>query len=226
MHPASKREDSIRVYLPRVQLSPPRQRAAPDVVEVSVDAQHNHAHEMYSNGRKGLPAQLVEPALLHAALADTAPAPSLAMSPLRVAHISPRHSPSPRLSPTPLRDVGGTVYHQPLAHSRTQISPSDALVHRLQSFLPAASRPSTRQSRAPADIAAEGARIMYNGPALDRFPLSVQGGLSALQVKRAHTPAYEPRVLGHERQPLTQTWLVSNPAAKGEAQALVLGLGF
>ena len=213
---------NVNVYLPRVHLSPPAQRATPEVTESSVHRQYSHTCESYSrkstapNEHEGLPAQPVD-AVLRELVADTVPAPSLALSPLRVAHFSPRQSPSPRLSPTALRDVGGTVYHQPLYHTRPQMPPSDALVHRLQSFLPSASRPSTRRSRAPADIAAEGARIICNGPALDRFPLSIQGGLSVSQVKRAHTPAYEPRVSGDERQPLTQTWLVSNAAAKGKA---------
>lgn len=225
MRLAAKREadnSSVNVYLPRVYLSPPGQRATPEVTEGSVHWQYSDIVESYSpksttpNVHEGLPAQPVEHAVLRELVADTVPAPSLALSPLRVAHISPRQSPSPRLSPTALRDVGGTVYHQPLYHTRPQIPPSDVLVHRLQSFLPSASRPSTRRSRALADVAAEGARIICNGPALDRFPLSIQGGLNVSQVKRAHTPAYEPRVSGHEG-PLTQTWLVSNAAAKGKA---------
>ncbi len=59
-----------------------------------------------------------------------------------------------------------------------------------------------------------------NGPALDRFPLSIQGGLSSQQVKRAHTPAYEPRISGQEREPLKQTWLVPNPRAESASHAL------
>ncbi len=128
---------------------------------------------------------------------------------------SPRTIPPPRASSPPLRDVGGVVYQRPHSQSHTPIVPSDSLVHRLQSFLPLATRPSTRQPRPHPGIATDAIKIACNGPALDRFPLSVQGGLSASQVKRAHTPAYEPRISGREREPLAQTWLIPNPISKG-----------
>ncbi len=170
---------------------------------------------------QGVPAKPLPPSAA-AATSDDKPTEQMrASSPRHVVRISPRTSPPPRASSPPLRDVGGVVYHRPPSQSHTPIFPSDSLVHRLQSFLPLATRPSTRQPGSHAGIATDAVKIVCNGPALDRFPLSVQGGLSASQVKRAHTPAYEPRVLGHEREPLAQTWLIANPSSKGEKSACV-----
>jgi hypothetical protein len=144
-----------------------------------------------------------------------------AHSPLHVSRMSPRRNSPPRASSPPTRDAGGTVYQRPLLLPQTLIPQSDVFVHRSQSFLSAATRPPTRQAKAPpADIATQAVKLVCNGPALDRFPLSVQGGLSAGQVKRSYAPAYEPRVLGQERQPLSQTWLVPNAGISGEAPCI------
>jgi hypothetical protein len=112
------------------------------------------------------------------------------------------------------------VYFQPPLQHLAQTTTSGLLVHRLNSFLPPATRPPSRwsQVQALAGAGTEAVKITCNGPALDRFPLSVQGGLTSQQVNRARTPAYEPRVAGQVRQPLTQTWLVPSASANSEAE--------
>ena len=214
----------IRVYVPRLQSSLQASAAdssssfgpevsaslcSTEVAEGSTPTRRDAARATH----QAVPAKLLSPPVTHAITCDTPAEQTRAVSPLIVVHPAMK-SPSRQSSP-PLRDVGGTVYYQPPLQSYAQIAPSDMLVHRLQSFLPPATRPSTRQSRCPAHVATEAVKIVCNGPALDRFPLSVQGGLTASQVKRAHTPAYEPRISGQEREPLAHTWLVPNPIATG-----------
>jgi len=172
----------------------------------------------------GVPARPLPPAVSDASAPDIPPQPPRTLSPLHISRISPRKNSPPRASSPPAREVGGTVYHHPLLLPQTHIPQNDVFVYRSQSFLPAATRPPTRQAKAAAaDVAAQAlSAIACNGPALDRFPLSVQGGLSAGQVKRAYAPAYEARALGQEKQPLSQTWLVPNRIAAGEAHDLCI----
>ena len=213
----------IRVYVPRLQSSLQASADSSSVFapEVSASLCSTEVAEGSTPTRRdaaraphqAIPAKLLSPPVTHAITSDTPAEHTRAVSPLTVVHLAMK-SPSCQSSP-PLRDVGGTVYYQPPLQLHAQIAPSDLLVHRLQSFLPPATRPSTRQSRSPEHMATDAVKIVCNGPALDRFPLSVQGGLTASQVKRAHTPAYEPRISGREREPLAHTWLVPNPIATG-----------
>lgn len=223
MRAAKKQEDeakspAISVYMPRVSTSPRLLAASESWRSAEVAAASNQACLDHADNSSlpatGIPAKLLDYDFIQATTADASIQQSLVSSP--PSHVSPRRSPT---LASPSRDVGGTVYHKPPFHSQTQTSPSHSLVHRLKSFMPSATRPLTRQSRAQADIATEAVQITCNGPALDRFPLSIQGGLSSQQVKRAHTPAYEPRIMGHEREPLKQTWLVPNRSAEGDVQA-------
>ena len=230
MRAAKKQEDDtkgavISIYVPRVSISPRSSAALRSHLEsrrsAEVDAAPvDHADSCNAPEAKGIPAKLLAHDFIDNLAADTLSAPKFATSP--PATLPNRRSPSPPPQPSsPARDVGGTVYYKPPLQSHTHTSKSDLLVHRLKSFLPSATRPPTRACKvqAQAGSGAEAVKLACNGPALDRFPLSVQGGLTSDQVKRAHTPAYEPRVAGQERQPLTQTWLVPNPNAKSETSA-------
>jgi hypothetical protein len=231
------RSSGISVYVPRLPSSPHVSAdSSAFAAELGAGAQSSYVKEAFTQSRhvdaggaqgqrnnevnavgvqnRGVPSQLLSPTVIDAATSDTPTEHTRALSPLAVLRTSPRRNSPPRQSSPPLRDAGGTVYHRPL-QTQTLIAPSENLVYRLQSFLPPAVRPSTRRPTSPLHSATHALKIACDGPALGRFPLSVQGGLTASQVKRAHTPAYEPRILGHEREPLAQTWLVPSAIARG-----------
>jgi hypothetical protein len=229
------RSSGVSVYMPRL---PSSTHVSADssafAAELGADARSSDLKEAYIQSRqvdaggaqgqryaevnavqsRGVPSQLLSPTVVDATTGDMSTEQTRALSPLAVLRTSPRRNSPPRQSSPPLRDAGGTVYHRPL-HPQTLIAPSENLVHRLQSFLPPAVRPPTRRPTSPLHSASHALKIACDGPALGRFPLSVQGGLTAQQVNRAHTPAYEPRIFGHEREPLAQTWLVPSAIAKG-----------
>jgi hypothetical protein len=227
MRAAKRQEDdnknsAISVYVPRVSVSP---RLAADsafwrIADEAAAPKRallDHAdHCSVTAPATGIAAKLLEHNFIHTSDATAKDLCQPTVVPSPPSHISPRRSPT--RSP-PSRDNFGAA-HKPPYQPQTQSPPSDVLVHRLKSFLPSATRPLTRQCRTAADIATEAVKMTCNGPALDRFPLSIQGGLSSHQVKRAHTPAYEPRISGHEREPLKQTWLVPNPRAESASHAL------
>ncbi len=222
------RSSGVSVYMPRLPSSPlVSADSSAFAAEIGAEeafiqsrqvdawgAQGQRNAEVNAVQNRGVPSQLLSPTVINATTSDTPTEQTRALSPLAVLRTSPRRNSPPRQSSPPSRDAGGTVYHRPL-HPQTLMPPSDNLVYRLQSFLPPAVRPPTRRPTSPLHSATHALKIACDGPALGRFPLSVQGGLTAQQVNRAHTPAYEPRIFGHEREPLAQTWLVPSAIAKG-----------
>jgi hypothetical protein len=225
-----KNSTGIDVHVPRVRSSPRVSESLSCEYALEMAAEVEEWSLMDTNARpsgsflseapvhdEGIPAKLLQHDAISTATADNLISPFCALSPNQSARDSPKRNKPPRQSSPQLRDVGGTVYHRPILQPLSHTARSDLLVYRAQSFLPYASRPATRQTQKPQVAAPQTAEAYCNGPMLDRFPLRIQGGLSAQQVQRAHTPAYEPRIWGGERDALAQTFLVPTPKARGNA---------